>query len=92
MSKVSVVRFPHGGARFFTEDADGRKHLYADTYTKSATEIVAAAPEMRDALRLLVKKAPRRRNAGSDEFVGTEAVFDVAEQLLDRIDGEEATS
>lgn len=91
MSKVAVVRYAHGGARFFTEDAEGKRHLYVDTYTKSATELVAAGREMYEALQLLVKKAPRRRNAGSDEFVGTETVFDVAEKLLARIDDEGAT-
>lgn len=84
--KRSVVYLEHDRANEGPHVERGSDEWYANA------RLIAAAPELYDALRLLVRKAPRRRNVGGDEFVGTEAVFDVAEQLLARIDGEGATS
>ena len=60
---LKANKYKHGGARIWTEDENGIKDLYADTYRTDATETVGLIPVMLELLEGCVSS----KNSGNRE-------------------------
>lgn len=72
--------------------ADSVYKLRAECYERELLSAIELArkwseEDVRRALQLVVRKGPRKRNAGEQTYVGLDSVYDIAEGVLARIEG-----